>query len=86
MGDVVARWTGDDDLTTDHRCKCCKLLPPSILSPEVAQLLPPAHQARIRAIASEADAKRPRKRRQKKLAESKQGHEVHADKMNGVGL
>jgi hypothetical protein len=45
-----------------------------IVPPEVARLLPVAHQPGILAIASEAGAKRSRGRRQKKIAaEPKQG-------------
>jgi hypothetical protein len=48
----------------------CKLLPPSIVPPEVARLLPAAHQPDILAIAT----KTPAKKRQRKIAvESKQG-------------
>jgi len=64
-------------LLVEMKSSCMLKLPyraSEIIPPEVARLLPAAHQPGILAIASEAEAKTPRKRRQRKIAvESKQG-------------
>lgn len=65
-------------LLVEMKSSCMLRLPyraNEIVPPEVARLLPAAHQPGILAIASETEVKRRRKRRQKKkiAVESKQG-------------
>ena len=58
-------------LFVEMKSSCMLKLPyraSEIVPPEVARLLPVAHQPGILAIASEIEVKKPRKRRQKKIA------------------
>ena len=63
-------------LLVEMKQSCMLKLPhraSEIVPPEVARLLPATHQPGILAIASDTTAKNPKRGRQKKIADSKQG-------------